>query len=764
MQLKLLLLLSVSFLSMQSQLVLKLQLIEGADKSVKNAVAQYGRKTFLSDVQGYVIIPDYRENRSVTIKYAGFRDTTVSFLRASEATDTITGSLTLNRKIFLLDDVPVYSSRLEEVNPQKADFILDYELKDGHMVQLLSENILLLLKEGIEEQTLSSLAGTKNLAKDPYGNIHVVSDHFSNKIEIEDLPELRLKIDTTLVAIDKFNQVLNYCEAVTDNTIFIRKYKDENQTLAFFSYKDSVYTLIREITNEERKQAVFMKRDSTKKQLLYLAGMYSDNLAGEMGEMGQSELRKRRDAQQMIWKQQMIYSRPAYNLLRVINDRVYIFAHDLDSMLVFTKDGTRTAAYPIDYHRLKMWNNEIIVNEEKTKAFGKFKSNAATLLAEIDLSTGQIKLPFHTIESAYPPKKIRIRNNTVYYMAKQKDGSGNTVYAQILKQPELSYAPSPDSLRRMEARTYLKRGLVELAKHDQAKATKYMEKAIKLNPEMWEAWLQKGIIYSKQKYYKKAIACYDKSISANKSNGISYYSRAVAYAALKEHAKALSDYEAAVVNSPNNAGFHLGFGNYLMDVKKFDKAEFYFSKAIQMDSTLWQAYYKRGVLFFRVGRIAEAIEDFNSALHYNNRDKLIYLKRGMAFDELKMHERAIDDFSAAISLDADYAEAYVFKGNSLMEAGKFELALLDFDFVLQRDPANFTARYNRATCKYLLKNYADAISDYSFSLRLKPTHAKAFYFRAMAELSLGMKSDACSDFKKAGNILDAKEQARLVCR
>lgn len=763
-KLKFLILFSVSFLSMQSQLVLKLGLLESADRSVKNAVVQYGRKTFLSDIQGRVIIPDYSENRAVTIKCTGFRDTTVNFFRVSDAMDTITGSLTLNRKIFLLDDVPVYSSRLEEVNPHKADFILDYELKDGHMVQLLSENILLLIKEGVEEQTLSPLAGTKNLAKDPYGNIHVVSDHFSSKIEIEDFTERRLKIDTSLVAIDKFNQVLHHCEAVTDNAIFIRKYKDMNQTLAFFSYKDSAYTLIREITDEERKQAVFMKRDSTKKQLLYLASMYSDNLAGEMGEMSQRELRKRRDAQQMVWKQQMIYSRPAYNLLRVINDRVYIFAHDLDSLLVYTMDGNPLTAHAIDYHRLKMWNNEIIVNEEKTKAYATFKTNSAILIAEIHLGTGQIKLPFHTIESTFPPKKIRIINNTLYYMAKQKDGSGYSVYAQILNQPELSYTPSPDSLRRMEARVYLKRGMEELSRHDQAKASKYMEKAIDLNPELWEAWLQKGMIYSKQKYYKKAIVCYDKSILVNKSNGISYYYRAVAYAALKEHTKALSDYEAAVVNSPNNAGFHLGFGNYLMDVKKFDKAEVCFSKAIQMDSTLWQACYKRGVLFFRVGRIGEAISDFNIALHYNNRDKLIYLKRGMAFDELKMHEKAIDDFSSAISLDADYAEAYVFKGNSLMEAGKFELALLDFDFVLQRDPTNFTARYNRATCKYLLKNYADAISDYSFSLRLKPTHAKAFYFRAMAELSLGMKSDACSDFKRAGNVLDAKEQVRLVCR
>lgn len=754
----------IPFQSMQSQLALKLRLLEASEKGIKNAVLRFGRETFLSDAQGRVMITDYRENRQVTIKSTGFRDTTVRFTREPGLLDTITASLTLNRKIFLLEDVPVYSSRMEEVNPRKADFILDYELKDDNMIQLLSENILLLIKNGVERQTLSPLPSTKNLVKDFYGDIHLLSNNFACRLELEDLPELRLTGDSTCVEIKKFNEVIGACEAASDNTIFVRKYKDVNQTLAFFSYKDSAYTLIREITDEERKQAVFMRRDSTKKQLLYLANMYSDNLAGEMGEMSARELRKRRDAQQMVWKQQMIYSRPAYNLLRVINDSVYIFAHDLDSLLVYTKEGKALAAHAIDYHRLKMWNNEIIVNEEKTKAYATFKTNSATLIAEIHLGTGQIKLPFHTIENSFPPKKIRIRNNTVYYMAKQKDGSGYSVYAQILKQPELSYAPAPDSLRRMQARTYLKKGMAELSKHDQARASKYIEKAIDLNPELWEAWLQKGTIYARQKYYKKAIVCYDKSISTHTSSGISYYYRALAHAALKNQTQALNDYDAALAKSPNNEGFHLGYANYLMETKKFDKAEVYFSRAIQLDSTLWQAYYKRGVLFFRVGRIGETIADFNVALHYNTHDKLIYLKRGMAFDELKMHEKAIDDFSSAISLDANYAEAYVFKGNSLMETGKFELALLDFDFVLQRDPANFTARYNRATCKYILKSYAEAISDYSVSLRLKPAHSKAFYFRAMAKLNLGMKSDACSDFKKAGDILDAKEQARLVCR
>jgi hypothetical protein len=87
---------------------------------------------------------------------------------------------------------------------------------------------------------------------------------------------------------------------------------------------------------------------------------------------------------------------------------------------------------PIKYHHLKIWNKEIVINEEKTKAFAVFKSFNNLMLGEINLASGEVKLPFFKLESTYLPKKIRIRANKVYYMCKQRDGIGYTVFCQNL--------------------------------------------------------------------------------------------------------------------------------------------------------------------------------------------------------------------------------------------------------------------------------------------------------------------------------------------
>jgi hypothetical protein len=50
-------------------------------------------------------------------------------------------------------------------------------------------------------------------------------------------------------------------------------------------------------------------------------------------------------------------------------------------------------------------------------------------LAEIDLRTGILKPDFLLIQKSFP-RRIRIRENRIYYMAKQKDMTGYTVYSQ----------------------------------------------------------------------------------------------------------------------------------------------------------------------------------------------------------------------------------------------------------------------------------------------------------------------------------------------
>ena len=152
-----------------------------------------------------------------------------------------------------------------------------------------------------------------------------------------------------------------------------------------------------------------------------------------MGDITHEELELRRMVERLTYEQKMLYDAPSYNTLKLINDSIYIFAHDIDTMFVYDEACHLIKRNYIDYHHLKSWAGEIIMNEERTKVYGKFITNKNILLAEINLATGKLKLPFFKIESGHSPKKIKIRGDIIYYLGKQPDGVGYTVYVQELQ-------------------------------------------------------------------------------------------------------------------------------------------------------------------------------------------------------------------------------------------------------------------------------------------------------------------------------------------
>jgi hypothetical protein len=137
-------------------------------------------------------------------------------------------------------------------------------------------------------------------------------------------------------------------------------------------------------------------------------------------------------AQKMSFILEMNYAPPSYSILKLINDSLYLFAHDIDTLFVYDQQLNLVKSKKISYHHLKAWDKEIIVNEEKTKVYAKLNENSKPMIAEIDLQTGALKPNYLTIPVRFP-KKIKIRNNRMYFMARQKNGTGYSVYSQELK-------------------------------------------------------------------------------------------------------------------------------------------------------------------------------------------------------------------------------------------------------------------------------------------------------------------------------------------
>ena len=114
---------------------------------------------------------------------------------------------------------------------------------------------------------------------------------------------------------------------------------------------------------------------------------------------------------------------------------------------------------------------------------------------------------------------------------------------------------------------------------DPVRQIDYFSKAIRLNPELAEAYTGRGMAYSDLEDYNKAVADYTKAIELNPDIAQNYNNRGWAYGKLGNYDRAVADYTRAIRIDPHYAG----------------------------------AFNNRGVAYYSLGRMEEALADFDKA-------------------------------------------------------------------------------------------------------------------------------------------------------
>jgi hypothetical protein len=113
--------------------------------------------------------------------------------------------------------------------------------------------------------------------------------------------------------------------------------------------------------------------------------------------------------------------RPAYKVLERIGDSVYFFNHISSSIDIYDQDLYYQKSHPIDYHKQRQWEQEILVDAVEKKAYTTFRYRGKYDLYEINLNNGSIRYTM-TIPFAFP-YKIMINNGFLYVLYRNKASS-----------------------------------------------------------------------------------------------------------------------------------------------------------------------------------------------------------------------------------------------------------------------------------------------------------------------------------------------------
>jgi tetratricopeptide (TPR) repeat protein len=109
----------------------------------------------------------------------------------------------------------------------------------------------------------------------------------------------------------------------------------------------------------------------------------------------------------------------------------------------------------------------------------------------------------------------------------------------------------------------------------------------------------------------------------------------------------------------------------------------YFTKALELNPNLADAYEKRGLLYYFQGKYDKVIEDYNKYLDFEPAKAEAYWMLGMGYLKSENYEPAIDNFSNAIHLKPKNLKSYAYRAEAYRLSGKDEKAFLDVNKAIE---------------------------------------------------------------------------------
>ncbi len=257
------------------------------------------------------------------------------------------------------------------------------------------------------------------------------------------------------------------------------------------------------------------------------------------------------------------------------------------------------------------------------------------------------------------------------------------------------------------------------------------------------------------------------------------------------HLTAIRLYEQAILKSADNqiytAKIFLYRGQHYAMINEFKKAVNDYSRALELDQTLFDAYLSRGILYQSLGEPEKAINDYNRALRFSDSSATMLsflldnrgnaqIARGnyaaahadflkatqlvpdntqlmthlaQSLNDLQRHEEALEIFRAIAQKEENSPLTYLHIGFTLSQMRHYREAIVAYDQALTLQPNDANALNNRGLARFNLLDLDGALTDINRSIELYPNSAYAFRNRGLVNISLRQTAQGCADLKQA---------------
>jgi len=167
------------------------------------------------------------------------------------------------------------------------------------------------------------------------------------------------------------------------------------------------------------------------------------------------------------------------------------------------------------------------------------------------------------------------------------------------------------------------------------------------------------------------------------------------------------------------AYFNLGIENR-MTYKKIN----YFSRALELNPSLSEAYEKRGMLYYFQEKYELMIQDFQRFIEFVPTNASALRMLGIGYLKTGLYREAVSSFTRAIKLEPEFAGAYSSRAEAYRFIGKFDQSIRDSTTAIRigGNPLTLSEAYrNRYKIYWKLGQADKAYEDLKNAWRVDPT-------------------------------------------
>lgn len=270
--------------------------------------------------------------------------------------------------------------------------------------------------------------------------------------------------------------------------------------------------------------------------------------------------------------------------------------------------------------------------------------------------------------------------------------------------------------------------------------------AIDVNPNYVDAYWKRYESYLAKGMPHKAICDLNAIIHQNPYDMNAIVKRGALYFDLEEYDKALYDYNTLLQyrktaeTYKNIAWIYRAQGDIALSYE-------YFHKAIDIDPTMGEAYCGIADIFAENGNYPEAFEYYAQALDYNSQDALSWINRGKLNLSLGRIKDAIYDFNTSLNLEKK-SEAYVYLTQAYLKNQEWNNAQSAISQAFRYEEESGEAYYTLGLVEYTIGKHKAAYHSFEVAVGYKPKEAKFLKHYGLAAYQLERPYEAVTAFNE----------------